>query len=417
VGIAHLRVSEIGEVGNALPTRLESLAHDTGAKTVNRIERMSICAHFLPLLSSVAQSTTLPTPITPAPPTTAPTALTISSAWQIIIGAAILIGWAALVAALAGVFAPRGCIRSPDRIESNRSPLPILLVTLLGGGVWLSVQLAYGGYVAASFRQRHPGQTFDMAQFGPYDLAFLSTVPALIGLLILSAGDSSVGLIRKLGYEPKRLPMGLLVGVLASISVLPLMSGFSLLLDLYYQLIHFKHPAEHELLGAMKGATHDVRIILVIGACVIAPIFEELLFRGHLQTLLGRMFTPREQSIAPGLARSNVADAESSYPQATIAESAKTQAGGGGAPADPVPVINYAAPTTAAPPPRRNAWLAILITSILFALVHPLWMAPLIFILALCLGYLYERTGNLWACIALHAIFNTASTITFLNMS
>ena len=45
----------------------------------------------------------------------------------------------------------------------------------------------------------------------------------------------------------------------------------------------------------------------------------------------------------------------------------------------------------------------------------PPWMAPLIFVLSLCLGYAYERTGNLWVSIIIHAAFNTTSTVIFLN--
>ena len=73
------------------------------------------------------------------------------------------------------------------------------------------------------------------------------------------------------------------------------------------------------------------------------------------------------------------------------------------------PVLDYA------PPPPRSArpagagirWLAIVITSVLFALVHgALWMMPPIFFLSLCLGYVYERTANLWAPITVHLMFN-----------
>ena len=32
---------------------------------------------------------------------------------------------------------------------------------------------------------------------------------------------------------------------------------------------------------------------------------------------------------------------------------------------------------------------------------------PTLFTLSLALGYIYERTGNLWAAVSLHAIFNS----------
>jgi membrane protease YdiL (CAAX protease family) len=61
-------------------------------------------------------------------------------------------------------------------------------------------------------------------------------------------------------------------------------------------------------------------------------------------------------------------------------------------------------------------WTAVIVTSVIFALVHPLWMSPLIFLLALCLGYAYERTGNLWVAIFIHAMFNSIETAIFLNL-
>jgi hypothetical protein len=68
------------------------------------------------------------------------------------------------------------------------------------------------------------------------------------------------------------------------------------------------------------------------------------------------------------------------------------------------------------PPPPTNAqtWCAIIITSMIFASVHPQWSQPVIFVLSVCLGYAYERTGNLWVPITIHAGFNTLSTAVFL---
>ena len=81
----------------------------------------------------------------------------------------------------------------------------------------------------------------------------------------------------------------------------------------------------------------------------------------------------------------------------------------------PVPLLDYSRPEPLQPSARAR-WQAVLLTSLAFALFHPLWMAPLIFVLAICLGYAYERTGNLWVTIAMHAIFNTCNTLIFLNL-
>ena len=81
----------------------------------------------------------------------------------------------------------------------------------------------------------------------------------------------------------------------------------------------------------------------------------------------------------------------------------------------PIPPIDYA--SAPRPPVGDSAsmrWLAVVITSVVFAIIHPLWTAPLIFLLSLCLGYAYERTGSLWVPIVMHAMFNTSSTLMFL---
>ena len=51
-----------------------------------------------------------------------------------------------------------------------------------------------------------------------------------------------------------------------------------------------------------------------------------------------------------------------------------------------------------------------------FSLVHAMWTWPLIFVLSCFLGYAYERTGNLWTCIVIHAAFNGFSTLVYLTL-
>ena len=68
-------------------------------------------------------------------------------------------------------------------------------------------------------------------------------------------------------------------------------------------------------------------------------------------------------------------------------------------------------PTSAAWP----RWGAVVLTSLLFAWAHLWWARPPIFVLSMCLGYAYERTGNLWTAIGLHALFNGAEVILYFH--
>ena len=55
-------------------------------------------------------------------------------------------------------------------------------------------------------------------------------------------------------------------------------------------------------------------------------------------------------------------------------------------------------------------WVAIIVTSVLFTAVHEnLTHWPALFVLALGMGYSYEKTGSLWRPIFMHAIFNGMS--------
>ena len=103
------------------------------------------------------------------------------------------------------------------------------------------------------------------------------------------------------------------------------------------------------------------RIAIIASAIGLAPLFEEFLFHGYLQT-----------AIAATIARWS---GQNIWPR----------------------------------------WPAILLASIAFTAVHEhLWLMPPIFFLSICLGYAYERTNNLWVPILIHAAFNGVSTAIFL---
>jgi membrane protease YdiL (CAAX protease family) len=64
-------------------------------------------------------------------------------------------------------------------------------------------------------------------------------------------------------------------------------------------------------------------------------------------------------------------------------------------------------------PSGAARWASIFLTSLIFASVHPAWTIPPIFFLSICLGYAYERTGNLWTSMTIHAVFNMTSTVLY----
>jgi len=107
----------------------------------------------------------------------------------------------------------------------------------------------------------------------------------------------------------------------------------------------------------------SLRVLIVVVAVVVAPLLEEMLFRGLFQTTIRSLLA--ESQLGKRLRNS------------------------------------WAVP-----------WLSIFIASGLFATVHAYaghW--PALFVLGICMGYAYEKSGSLFRPIFIHALFNTTSVI------
>jgi membrane protease YdiL (CAAX protease family) len=218
------------------------------------------------------------------------------------------------------------------------------------------------------------GKPFNLTQLPPRDVAFLSTVPHGMAFLALLALDLAIfgGSMAPLGFSLRQAKRGLAGGAALSIVAIPLVFAGAVVTEFVYRAAHFTHPTEHELLRVLGDASEPlVRVVLVIGATVVAPVAEELLFRGHAQTIFRRMLA--------------------------VTAPARTNSEGQSV------------------PPRWATWGAIVLASALFAAVHAPWTWPPIFLLSLCLGWAYEQSGNLWTSVAIHATFNAVSTIIFLT--
>lgn len=338
-------------------------------------------------------------------------------------------------------------IAGPVRLPLREPMTPLVLTLLIAGFTWFGVQVIYGSFRQLQWAHQGHHSAMTPGDYTPRDFALLSTLPGVIGFACLLVGDRFAGkeMVRHLGFNPRKIPRGIAIGLLGLLIVVPLVYGVMFLSDLAYKRIHYEHAKEHDLLKNMGEAHNPITTaMLMFGAAVVAPFFEEYLFRGHLQTLLKRWFIGMSRRRGRG---SSWADARpSAFPLTPPGEFSAP----GGTLAPPLPPFpppmtiyppapeHYAAPAAAADgslsailtapdaafspsdaeePPGMDqpffawqSWLAVLITSLLFAGIHPLWSVPGIFILSLGLGYVYERTGNLWACITIHLLFNSIST-------
>ena len=158
------------------------------------------------------------------------------------------------------------------------------------------------------------------------------------------------------------LPSDIALGIKASVLIIPpvlMLSG----------LVNLIVPYEHKVLDQVKEVDSiQIFAVMLLSTALIAPFFEEFLFRvlvqGGLQGMIDRV------QHEPDL----LADSESYRP---------------------------------------NSLLPILISSVVFALMHLGQGAAYIplFVLSLGLGYLYRQTGNITAPLVVHMVLNGMTMI------
>jgi len=131
-----------------------------------------------------------------------------------------------------------------------------------------------------------------------------------------------------------------------AIGLCPVIAELSIRIMIYL-VPTFKIQTHPTLLALQEeGASFAMYAALWTGAAVIAPLAEELFFRGLVQTMLGHLFEGR--------------------------------------------------------------WTPIVLTAVAFGLVHypQPHAVPALVVLAILIGYAYERTGSLVAPVLIHALFN-----------
>ncbi|MGB0767653.1 MAG: lysostaphin resistance A-like protein [Phycisphaeraceae bacterium] len=185
----------------------------------------------------------------------------------------------------------------------------------------------------------------------PLLFAFAALPLLLMTLLVVQALRSHAGL-RKIGLLPRHPGRDVKWGVVGGVLGFGLAGSAGLVVGLISAALGDPvQPIAHEKLVELKDAfTPQLLLELVLTAVVLAPLIEELVFRGLLQTSLVRLM-------------------------------------------------------------RGRRWPALLLAAGFFAVIH--WavlvswhgIVPL-FVLGLVFGYLYERTGSLAPPILAHALFN-----------
>jgi membrane protease YdiL (CAAX protease family) len=250
------------------------------------------------------------------------------------------------LAAAAGVL--RRGLPLGQRLALGERPQILLTIGGVGLMAWAAVPLTISATVPHA-RQEPTSPGVLALGNGAAELATLIALAA--ATLLLRPGGW-----RRLGLGLSRLPAGLLGGILGILIVLPWVFWSEVATQQAWSRLHLPHEAAHQLLLALGNTSAWwLRVVIVVTAVAVAPLAEEMFFRGHIQTFLRY-----------GL---------------------------------------------------KRPWPAIVLAALAFAAVHPWWMSPPIFLLGLCLGYAYERTGNLWTNVTMHALFNLTSIVIYARFS
>jgi membrane protease YdiL (CAAX protease family) len=167
-----------------------------------------------------------------------------------------------------------------------------------------------------------------------------------IGALIAARGYFARRL-KGFGINFKKIPADFLFALGYLFAVLPVVFASLQATLLVGRLIYGGdyQIAQHEEIQLVRSYTQPaIRTAILVSGAIITPFFEEVLFRGLIQS------TIRSYVLRP--------------------------------------------------------WLAIVISSVIFAAVHPSAHWAAVFVLGMLLGYAYEKSGSLFRPMFIHCLFN-----------
>jgi membrane protease YdiL (CAAX protease family) len=181
---------------------------------------------------------------------------------------------------------------------------------------------------------------------------------AVVALILVIARMGFARGLKGFGLRIRTIPQDLAQAFLTLVGVWPLVAAVMSLTILVMKALNegFEVPQHEALQVITQSGSMPLQVLMVIMAVAVAPVIEEMLFRGLFQTMI-RSYVGRP-------------------------------------------------------------WPAIAIASILFAVIHQdteHW--PALFVLALGLGYSYEKSGSLLRAIFMHAMFNGVSILAALAES
>jgi len=164
---------------------------------------------------------------------------------------------------------------------------------------------------------------------------------------------------RGLGLRPRPGLHVAAIGLAGWLAAVCICGLILLAIESIVEWLHMTVPP-HDVFVALEDPRSSfwMRFVAIVGALLLAPIGEEIFYRGLVQTGIKKLVPPRSGSL-------------------------------------------------------YHRWVAITLTATLFAAMHfktPHYI-PALIALGVILGYLYERYGNLYIPILVHVLFNGKSLL------
>ncbi len=202
------------------------------------------------------------------------------------------------------------------------------------------------------------------AKSSEQEVVFIQTVAqALINVAfafvaLIAAGKFFARRLKGFGINLKKIPKDLIFAFSYLFAVVPVVYAALQATFVIGRLVFGGdfQIQPHEQIEMIESYTQPaIQAAILISGALVTPFFEEILFRGLIQSSI------RSYNIRP--------------------------------------------------------WPAIVITSIIFTLLHPSGLQPAVFVLGMLLGYAYEKSGSLFRPMFIHALFNGLTLITAISRS
>jgi membrane protease YdiL (CAAX protease family) len=261
---------------------------------------------------------------------------------------------------------------SPPRRNSMPGYLPLVPLLLWFGAVSMAVVLV---------QKLTPGLQGWQKIFRDHLVVSIGAALTIAAMMFLAHVHFPRGL-KGFGLNIKTIVKDFFMGFVNLLTAWPIMMAAITITVFVAKLIsgqEYQMQQHQQLELITEYPQLPLRIMIVFVAVVIAPVLEEMLFRGFVQTTIRSILDLRFSNFDCRFETDNQQSAIGNRQSMT-------------------------------------AWPAIAASSVFFAIMHANpghW--PALFVLGVCLGYSYEKSGSLLRPIFIHLFFNASSVAIALN--